>query len=76
MHLEWLIVNCLKNMHFGHHCLLVKDGLQPMHCEILSFEGSPVSSRFIFEINVGKRGIRHTTTMELIDKFLVRLRID
>ena len=36
MHLEWLIVNCLKNMHFGHLCLLVKDGLQPISCKIMN----------------------------------------
>ena len=38
MHLEWLIVNCLKNMHFGHHCLLVKEGLQPIFRRILIFK--------------------------------------
>ena len=33
-------------------------------------------SHFIFEINVGKSRIRHTTTLKLNDEFLDRLNID
>ena len=34
------------------------------------------SKYFIFEINVGKSRIRHTTTLKLNDEFLDRLQID
>ena len=33
-------------------------------------------SHFIFEINVGNRRIRHTTTLEFNDEFLDRVKID
>ena len=39
-------------------------------------KGSSDPSHFIFEINVGKRRIRHTTTLKLNDEFLDRLKID
>ena len=38
-------------------------------------KGSSDSSH-IFEINVGKRQIRHTTTLKLNNEFLDRLKID
>ena len=41
-----------------------------------SVEGSPYLSHFIFEINVGKRRIRHTTTLQLNDEVLGQLKID
>ena len=37
---------------------------------------SPDPSHFIFEINVGKRRIRQTTTLTLNDGFLDRFKID
>ena len=40
------------------------------------FKGSPALNHFIFEINVGKGRIRHTTTLNLNDEFLDRLKID
>ena len=40
------------------------------------FKGSLDVSHFILEINIGKRRIRHTTTLKLYDKFLDRLKID
>ena len=33
-------------------------------------KGSPDPSHFIFEINVGKKRIRHRTTLKLNDEFL------
>ena len=39
-------------------------------------KGSSDPCRFIFEINVGKMRIRHTTTLKLNDEFLHRLKID
>ena len=39
-----------------------------------AFKGSPDPKLFIFEINVGKRRIRHRTTLNL--EFLDRLKID
>ena len=38
-------------------------------------KGSPDLSHFIFEINVGKRRIRHTTTQKFNDEFLDRFKI-
>ena len=38
-------------------------------------KGSPDLSHFIFEINVGKRRIRHTTTLKLNDELLDWLKI-
>ena len=38
-------------------------------------KGSSDPSHIIFEINVGKRRIRHTTTLKLNDEFLDRLKI-
>ena len=43
---------------------------------LLKFKASPDPSHFIFEINVGKRPIRHTTTLKLNDEFLDPLNID
>ena len=40
------------------------------------FKSSLCPSHFIFDINVGKRRIRHTTTLKLDDEFLNRLKID
>ena len=37
-------------------------------------KGSSDPSHFIFEINVGKGQIRHTTTLQLNDEFLDRLK--
>ena len=42
----------------------------------IEMKGISDPSHFIFEINVGKRRIRHTTTLKLIDEFLDRLKID
>ena len=42
--------------------------------EAYGFKGSSDPSHFIFEINVGKSRIRHTTTLKLNDEF--RLKID
>ena len=39
-------------------------------------KGSPDPSHFIFEINFGKRRIRHRTTLKSNDEFLVRLKLD
>ena len=39
-------------------------------------KGSSDSSHSIFEINIGKKWIQHTTTVKLNDKFLDRLKID
>ena len=39
-------------------------------------KGSPDPSHFIFEINLGKSRIRHTTTLKLNDEFPRRLQID
>ena len=44
--------------------------------KFLSFKGSSYQSYFIFEINVGKSRIRHTTTLKLNEKVLDRLQID
>ena len=41
----------------------------------LDLKGSSDLSDFIFEINVGKRRIRHTTTLKLTDEVLDRLKI-
>ena len=38
-------------------------------------KGSPDQSHFIFEINVGKKWIRHTTTQKLNDELVDRLKI-
>ena len=40
------------------------------------FKGSQDPNHFIFEINVGKRRIRHRTTLKLNDEFLDRPKID
>ena len=41
--------------------------------KILSlFKGGPVPSHFIFEINVGKKRIRHKTTLNLNDAIFNR----
>ena len=40
------------------------------------FKGSSNPNHFIFEINVGKSRIRHTTTLQLNDEVLDRLKID
>ena len=50
--------------------------LNPGMFKIFIFKGSPYPSHFIFEINVGKRQIRHTTTLTLNDEFRDRLKID
>ena len=42
----------------------------------LDLKGSSDPSDFIFEINVGKRRIRHTKTLKLNDEVLDRLKID
>ena len=42
----------------------------------LSIKGSSDASHFIFEINVGKSRIRHTTTLKLSNEFLDRLKIE
>ena len=39
-------------------------------------KGSSDPSHFIFEINLGKSRIRHTTTLKWNDEFLDRPRID
>ena len=39
------------------------------------FKGSSDPSQFIFEINVGKGRIRHTTTLKLDGEFINRLKI-
>ena len=39
------------------------------------FNGSSDQTHFIFEINVGKRRIRHTPTLKLNDEFLDRFKI-
>ena len=41
-----------------------------------TLKGSSDPSQFIFEINVGKSRIRHTTTVKLNDEFLDRHEID
>ena len=46
------------------------------HSTLMDFKDSPDLSRFILEINVGKRRIRHRTTPKLNDEFLDRLNID
>ena len=40
------------------------------------FKSRPYPSHFIFDIIVGKRRIRHTTTLQLIDEFPNRFKID
>ena len=47
-----------------------------MVCYFLFFKGSSDQSPFIFEINLGKSRIRHTTTLKWNDEFLDRPRID
>ena len=42
----------------------------------MTIKGSPDPSHFIFEINVGKRWIRHMTTQKLNEEFSDRLKID
>ena len=42
---------------------------------MINFKGSSGPSHFTFEINVGKRRIRHGTTLNLNDKFPDRLAI-
>ena len=42
----------------------------------LGFNGNPDASHFILEISVGRRRIRHKTTLKLTDEFLDRLKID
>ena len=42
----------------------------------IGVKGSSDPSHFIFEINIGKSRIRHTTTLKLNDKVLGRLQID
>ena len=44
--------------------------------KMVLIKDSPEASHFIFEINVRKRRIRHTTTLELNDGFPARLKID
>ena len=43
---------------------------------VQNFKGSSDPSHFIFEINVGKSRIRHTTTLKLSYEFLDRLKIN
>jgi len=40
---------------------------QILHAEFLKLKGSPDQSHFIFKINVGKKRIRHRTTLNLND---------
>ena len=54
---------------------------RPKWTKILEIDASLVKgsldpSHFIFEINVGKSRIRHTTTLQLNDEVLDRLKID
>ena len=40
------------------------------------FKGSPDPSHFIFEINVGRERIRHTTPLKLNNEFIDQLEIN
>ena len=43
---------------------------ETLDCKLVGkFKGSPDKSHFIFEINVGKRRIRHRTTLNFIDSY-------
>ena len=44
--------------------------------EVSFFKDSPDPSHFIFEINVGKRRIRHRATLNLNNEFLNTVKID
>ena len=41
-----------------------------------TIKGSPYPNHFIFEINVGKKRIRYTTTVKFNDEILDRFKID
>ena len=62
----------------GHGITILKDKLRITSEMVLrmSFKGSSDPNDFIFEINVGKKWIRHTATLKLNDEFLDRLKID
>ena len=50
------------------------NGFKPKNCHYESFpdfKGGSDPSHFIFEINVGKGRIRHTTTLKLNDEFQI-----
>ena len=47
-----------------------------IHFYFSDFKGSSDSNHFIFEIDVGKSRIRHTTTLKLNDEFLNRIKMD
>ena len=50
--------------------------LNRLFWQLLSFKGGPYSSHFIFEINVGKRRIRHRTTLNSNDAIFNRFWVD
>ena len=71
---------CEKSLGFRHFSFdqMRTDGLLWLLYvdKIYICKGSSDPSHFIFEINVGKRLIRHATTLKLNDKVLKRLKID
>ena len=46
------------------------------HILVADFKDSSDPSHFIYEFNVGKSRVRHTTTLKLNNEFLYRLKID
>ena len=73
-----------ENVHFirmyrsVHENRLLRGFLQDFLASVkwIQTKSSSDPSHFIFEINVGKRRIRYTTTLKLNDEFLDRLKID
>ena len=59
----------------NNHQLFPSDEVK-FHGNFMAFKDSSALSHFIFEINVGKSRIRHTTMMKLNDEFLDWLQID
>ena len=61
-------MNCIDGKNFE-----AKEKYMQLLCNMRC---SSDPNHFIFEINVGKRRIRHTTTLKLNDEFQDRLKID
>ena len=59
----------------NNHQLFPSDEVK-FHGNFMAFKDSSALSHFIFEINVGKSRIRHTTTLKLKNELIDRLKID
>ena len=75
----WLVLyadTVLKLASMGLKLISIQASVFMCLFKRVNFKGSLYPNHFIFEINIGKGRIRHTTTLKLNDEFLDRLKID